>query len=298
MRALVAMSGGVDSSVAAALMLEQGYEVVGVTLKQWEGDQGQMPLAGCCTVSDAEDARRVAAQLGVPYYVLDYVEEFTEKVVDRVGSGAVISVHCHNDLGLATANTLAAVQAGARQVEVTINGLGERAGNASLAEVAVNLRDQLEMELSIDETHLSRVSELVDLNRNDLDQTGQTLNIRGKGKKERIAPISSSALQCIQHYIEFRNRRAQNNSNFDSRVLFVNKHGNYNDPNNRTELPLHVAFSWLFFNIMASNLSTVRCSTKASMFFMPPSSAVTSSSRLSAMRLTSPAIDSIASMVM
>ena len=85
MRALVAMSGGVDSSVAAALMLEQGYEVVGVTLKQWEGDQGQMPLAGCCTVSDAEDARRVAAQLDVPYYVLDYVEEFTEKVVDHFG---------------------------------------------------------------------------------------------------------------------------------------------------------------------------------------------------------------------
>ena len=56
MKALVAMSGGVDSSVAAALMLDQGYDVVGVTLKQWEGADGQMPLAGCCTVSDAEDA--------------------------------------------------------------------------------------------------------------------------------------------------------------------------------------------------------------------------------------------------
>ena len=55
-------------------------------------------------------------------------------------AGAVISVHCHNDLGLATANTLAAVQAGARQVEVTINGLGERAGNASLEEVVMALR--------------------------------------------------------------------------------------------------------------------------------------------------------------
>ncbi|MDJ0952271.1 MAG: tRNA 2-thiouridine(34) synthase MnmA [Acidimicrobiia bacterium] len=85
MRALVAMSGGVDSSVAAALMLDQGYEVVGATLKQWEGADGAMPLAGCCTVSDAEDARRVAAQLDVPYYVLDYVDEFTEKVVDHFG---------------------------------------------------------------------------------------------------------------------------------------------------------------------------------------------------------------------
>ena len=62
------------------------------------------------------------------------------RVKARVGDEATISVHCHNDLGLATANTLAAVQAGARQVEVTINGLGERAGNASLEEVVMALR--------------------------------------------------------------------------------------------------------------------------------------------------------------
>jgi 2-isopropylmalate synthase len=63
-----------------------------------------------------------------------------QRVHDLVGGEAVVSVHCHNDLGLATANTLAAVQAGARQVEVTINGLGERAGNASLEEVVMALR--------------------------------------------------------------------------------------------------------------------------------------------------------------
>ena len=62
------------------------------------------------------------------------------RAVGLLGSQATISVHCHNDLGLATANTLAAVQAGARQVEVTINGLGERAGNASLEEVVMALR--------------------------------------------------------------------------------------------------------------------------------------------------------------
>jgi len=62
------------------------------------------------------------------------------RTVDLLGSQATVSVHCHNDLGLATANTLAAVQAGARQVEVTINGLGERAGNASLEEVVMALR--------------------------------------------------------------------------------------------------------------------------------------------------------------
>jgi integrase/recombinase XerC len=70
-----------------------------------------------------------------------------------------------------------------------------------------------------------RVSELVALNMNDIDFLGEVVHIRGKGKKERIAPISSSALQVVQHYMELRNKRAQGNSNFDSKVLFVNKHG-------------------------------------------------------------------------
>ncbi|MET0567136.1 MAG: tRNA 2-thiouridine(34) synthase MnmA [Acidimicrobiia bacterium] len=83
MRALVAMSGGVDSSVAAALMREAGHEVIGVTLKLWAGPNGEAPTAGCCTVSDAEDARRVAAQLDIPYYVLDYTDEFRDGVVHQ-----------------------------------------------------------------------------------------------------------------------------------------------------------------------------------------------------------------------
>ncbi len=70
-----------------------------------------------------------------------------------------------------------------------------------------------------------RVSELVALNMDDIDFLGEVVHIRGKGKKERIAPIGSSALQVIQHYMEYRNKRAQSNSNFDSKVLFVNKHG-------------------------------------------------------------------------
>lgn len=70
-----------------------------------------------------------------------------------------------------------------------------------------------------------RVSELVALNLEDVDFLGEVLHVRGKGKKERISPIGSSALQSIQHYMEFRNRRAQSNGNFDSKVLFVNKHG-------------------------------------------------------------------------
>lgn len=70
-----------------------------------------------------------------------------------------------------------------------------------------------------------RVSELVSLNMDDVDFLSEVIHIRGKGKKERICPIGSSALQAIQNYIEFRNRRMANDSDFDSRVLFANKHG-------------------------------------------------------------------------
>jgi 2-isopropylmalate synthase len=77
---------------------------------------------------------------------------------------AVISVHCHNDLGLATANALAGVQNGARQAEVTINGIGERAGNASLEEVVMALATRhpvFGLETGIDTTQLCRASRLV-----------------------------------------------------------------------------------------------------------------------------------------
>ena len=76
----------------------------------------------------------------VGYAIPSEFGKLVERAVALVGEQATVSVHCHNDLGLATANTLAAVQAGARQVEVTINGLGERAGNASLEEVVMALR--------------------------------------------------------------------------------------------------------------------------------------------------------------
>ncbi len=78
MKALVAMSGGVDSSVAAALALRAGHDVEGVTLKLWGGESD----TGCCAVSDTEDARRAARRLGIPHHVFNYAEEFEARVVE------------------------------------------------------------------------------------------------------------------------------------------------------------------------------------------------------------------------
>ncbi len=77
---------------------------------------------------------------------------------------AVVSVHCHNDLGLAVANSLAALQAGARQVECTINGLGERAGNAAMEEIVMSMRtrkDLFNLNCGVDTQKITRTSRLV-----------------------------------------------------------------------------------------------------------------------------------------
>ena len=75
---MVAMSGGVDSSVAAALMVEAGHEVTGVTLKLWGGESD----SGCCSVSDVDDARRVAQQLGIAHHVFNFGDDFDRHVVE------------------------------------------------------------------------------------------------------------------------------------------------------------------------------------------------------------------------
>ncbi len=84
-RVVVGMSGGVDSSVAAALLLEQGYDVVGVTMRLWsEPRSGE--LSGrqqCCSVEDVDDARGVAQRLGIRHYIVNFEDEFRERVVDQ-----------------------------------------------------------------------------------------------------------------------------------------------------------------------------------------------------------------------
>lgn len=81
---VVGMSGGVDSSVAAYLLKEQGYDVVGVTMQIWQDEEQavQEENGGCCGLSAVEDARRVAANLEIPYYVMNFKQEFKENVID------------------------------------------------------------------------------------------------------------------------------------------------------------------------------------------------------------------------
>ncbi len=86
-RVVVAMSGGVDSSVAAAVLKDEGYDVVGITLQLYDAGTGPRRAGACCAGQDIHDARRVAEAIGIPHYVLDYEERFRKAVIDPFADG-------------------------------------------------------------------------------------------------------------------------------------------------------------------------------------------------------------------
>src|SRR5712691_6852696 len=106
-RIVVGLSGGVDSSVAAALLVEQGYDVIGVTLRVWPWRESADPaqrFGSCCSAESAGDARDVARTLGIPYYLLNSEAEFSRTVIDRfvdayaAGTTPIPCVACNRDL--------------------------------------------------------------------------------------------------------------------------------------------------------------------------------------------------------
>ena len=103
-RVVVAMSGGVDSSVVAGLLARQGYDVVGVTLQLYDHGEATHRKGACCAGQDIHDARRVAAALNVPHYVLDYEERFRNAVMEpfanayRQGETPVPCIACNQSV--------------------------------------------------------------------------------------------------------------------------------------------------------------------------------------------------------
>ena len=106
-RVVVAMSGGVDSSVTAALLKAAGYDVVGVTLQLYDHGAASHRKGACCAGRDIHDARAVAERLGIPHYVLDYEARFKEAVIDRfaesyaAGETPVPCVECNRAIKFA-----------------------------------------------------------------------------------------------------------------------------------------------------------------------------------------------------
>lgn len=108
MRIVAAMSGGVDSSVAAALLAAEGHEVVGLSMQLYDQREGAEPFGSCCTLDDLHDARRVATHLGIPHYIVNFERQFDERVVapfvrDYAAARTPIPcVRCNSDLKFAS----------------------------------------------------------------------------------------------------------------------------------------------------------------------------------------------------
>ena len=123
-------------------------------------------LAEICSAAIDAGATTINIPDTVGYSVPSVTERFFRELIARTknGNSVIWSAHCHNDLGLAVSNSLAAVQGGARQIECTINGLGERAGNASLEEIVMALKtrhDVFGLETGIDTKQIVPASKLV-----------------------------------------------------------------------------------------------------------------------------------------
>jgi tRNA-specific 2-thiouridylase len=108
MRIVVAMSGGVDSSVAAALLAEQGHDVIGLSMQLYSQGEAGAHFGSCCTLDDLNDARRVASVVGFPHYIMNFERQFQETVISNFvseyasGRTPLPCAHCNSDLKFST----------------------------------------------------------------------------------------------------------------------------------------------------------------------------------------------------
>lgn len=184
----MAMSGGVDSSVAAALLADQGHHVVGVTLKLWGGESD----SGCCSVSDVDDARRVAQQLGVDHHVFNLGDDFERFVVTpyvadhRVGRTPNPCVECNRhikfDKLLRRADALGFDRlATGHHARITVDGAGIR----RVARGADAGKDQSYVLHMLDQRQLARLSFPVgDLTKAEVRRLASELGLRTAAKPD------------------------------------------------------------------------------------------------------------------
>src|SRR5215203_4591155 len=102
------MSGGVDSSVAAALLAEEGHEVIGLSMQLYDQSDGQTSFGSCCSIDDLHDARRVAAALDIPHYIMNFERQFNQQVVSNfvaeyaAGRTPLPCARCNSDVKFTT----------------------------------------------------------------------------------------------------------------------------------------------------------------------------------------------------
>jgi len=183
-RVVVAMSGGVDSSVAALLLTQQGYEVVGISMRLWSYEQDA--THGCCTPEDLYDARKVADQLGIPHYICDFEASFEENVVSnfvdsyRLGETPNPCVRCNNDIKFHTLLSRAS-ELGAKFLATGHYARREeKNGRFALMRAADLRRDQSYFLFGMGQEELSRI-----------------LFPLGELKKEEVRRLATQAKLCV-----------------------------------------------------------------------------------------------------
>ena len=191
-RIVVAMSGGVDSSVAAGLLVEQGHDVIGLSMQLYD-QRGEETFGSCCTLDDLYDARRVASAIGIPHYILNFERQFQDTVISNfvheyaAGRTPLPCAHCNSDLKFSTLLDRAR-SLGAEQVATGHYARVEQsaAGRWLLRRSADPAKDQSYFLFSLTQPQLARASFPV----GDLSKTAVRAQARRLGLKVAEKPDS------------------------------------------------------------------------------------------------------------